>query len=230
MTCPLVFLPGMMCDSRLFEPQITNFSRNHFVCVAPVSGFDSMESIAAEILKVAPEQFILAGLSLGGIVAMEMVRQAPKRILKIALMDTNHKAELPEISAKRAPQIEGVNQGHLSQIMRDQIKPNYLQTGSKRTSISNLCMAMANDLGEQVFIEQSRALASRKDQTETLKKIKVPTLVLCGMHDRICPIKTHEEIASLVENATLEIIPDAGHLPTLENPEITNRVLQKWLL
>jgi len=89
---------------------------------------------------------------------------------------------------------------------------------------------MANDLGGKVFIEQSMALASRKDQTETLKKVKVPTLVLCGMHDRICPIKTHEEIASLVENATLEIIPDAGHLPTLENPEITNRILQKWLL
>ena len=230
MTYPLIFLPGMMCDSRLFEPQITNFSRDRLVCVAPVSGFDQIENIAAEILKVAPKEFILAGLSFGGIVAMEMVRQAPNRILKVALMDTNHKAELPEISAKRTPQIEGVKQGRLNQIMRDEIKPNYLQTGSKRTSILNLCMAMANDLGGKVFIEQSMALASRKDQTETLKKVKVPTLVLCGRHDRICPIKAHEEIASLVENATLEIIPDAGHLPTLENPEVTNRILQKWLL
>ena len=227
---PLVFLPGMMCDSRLFEPQITNFSRNRLVCVAPVSGFNSVENIAAEVLKVTPSKFILAGLSFGGIVAMEIVRQAPSRIIKVVFMDTNHKAESPEVSAKRTPQIESVKQGHLRRIMQDEIKPNYLVKGIKTAGILNLCMDMANDLGGQVFIEQSRALTSRRDQTETLMKVKVPALVLCGMHDRICPIKIHQEMASLLKNSTLAIVPNAGHLPTLENSEETNRILQKWLL
>lgn len=230
MSEPLVFLPGMMCDSRLFEPQIVEFSKERMVCVAPVTGFDSIKGIASEILEKTPPQFILAGLSLGGIIAMEMVRQAPSRITKLILMDTNYKAELPEVSAKREQQIIAVKEGRLKEVMRNEIKPNYLNEGSEKEFILNLCMAMADNLGEQAFIDQSKALSSRYDQTETLKKVKVPTLILCGLNDRLCPVKIHEEISFLVKNSTLHIIPNAGHLPTLENPKATNGILKEWLM
>ena len=140
MSEPLVFLPGMMCDSRLFEPQIVEFSKERMVCVAPVTGFDSIKGIASEILEKTPPQFILAGLSLGGIIAMEMVRQAPSRITKLILMDTNYIAELPEVSAKREQQIIAVKEGRLKEVMRNEIKPNYLNEGSEKEFILNLCM------------------------------------------------------------------------------------------
>ena len=230
MKYPLVFIPGMMCDSRLFQPQISEFSKQYLVCITPVSYSDSIEKISFEILRQLPQKFTLIGLSMGGILAMEIIKKVPERVVKIVLMDTNFKQETEEIKSRRLPQIKLVNEGLLVDVMCKQIQNNYLRTDRKNKKVFDLCLSMANDLGKEVFINQSKALATRKDYTPTLKNIKVPSLIICGEYDRLCPIKVHREMESLIDNSTLEIIPDAAHLPTLEQPAYLNKILTKWLL
>ena len=226
---PLVFLPGMMCDARLFAPQLAAFSHQRTVIVSPLVNHDSIELLAEEVLATAPEKFALLGLSMGGIVAMEVIRQAPKRILRLAMLDTNPLTELPEVSVNREPQIKAVGQGKLRSIMRDEMKPNYLSDGPDKATILDLCMAMAETLGTKVFVRQSRALQTRPDQQDNLTEVTVPTLVLCGRDDRLCPLERHILMRDLVPGAKLSIIENASHLPTLENSDDTNKAISQWL-
>ena len=197
--------------------------------MAPITVGETIEEIAQNVLAAAPERFALAGLSMGGIVAMELLRVAPDRITRIALMDTNCQPEMPTVAAAREPQIVGAKTGRLEEIMRDEVKPNYLAPGPGRTDVLNIVMEMALDLGPEVFIRQSRALQRRPDQQGTLRRARTPALILCGEHDALCPIRRHEFMAHLMPNARLEIIADAGHLPTLEQPEVTTDLLRRWL-
>jgi pimeloyl-ACP methyl ester carboxylesterase len=226
---PLLLIPGMMCDARLFDPQIEAFAGDRKVCVPVPGGHPTMEALAADVLRVAPPTFALAGLSMGGIVAMEVIRQAPERVNRLALMDTNPRAELPEVAARRAPQIDKVKSGGLRDVMRDEMKPNYLVPGPNKQAILDLCMDMAEGLGADVFVRQSFALRDRPDQQETLTRVTVPTLILCGRHDIPCPVERHELMHRLIPGSTLSIIEEAGHLPTLEQPTQTNSALARWL-
>lgn len=226
---PLVLLPGMMCDARLFAPQIAAFSGTRVVHCAPIGAHDSMAALAEEVLAHAPPRVALAGLSMGGIVAMEVLRQAPDRVAGLALLDTNPKAELEEVRARRGPQMEKVRDGGLAAVMRDEMKPNYLTDGPRRAEILDLCMEMALGLGPQVFLNQSKALANRPDQQDTLRGFTGPALVLCGRDDALCPVARHALMHDLIAGSTLRIIEDAGHLPTLEQPEETTAALAAWL-
>lgn len=226
---PLLLLPGMMCDARLFQPQIDALSGRIPLISAPIGNHDTMQALAEEILNYAPPLFAMAGLSMGGILAMEVLRQAPDRVDRIALIDTNPLAELPEVQARRAPQIEAAKNGELRRIMRDEMKPNYLADGPNMGAILDLCMAMATDLGADVFINQSLALRDRPDQCETLRRFERPTLVLCGREDKLCPIERHQMMHDLLPNSHLQVVDGAGHLPTLEQPEITTAALLRWL-
>ncbi|WP_300033957.1 alpha/beta fold hydrolase [uncultured Roseobacter sp.] len=226
---PLVFLPGMMCDARLFSPQIAAFSHDRAVMTIPLTGHDTMTELATSALAIAPPRFALAGLSMGGIVAMEMMRQAPRRISRLALLDTNPLADPPEKAELREAQVARAQNGALEQVMRDEMKPNYLSDGPRRAAILDLCMDMAGDLGPQVFADQSAAIQHRPDQSGTLKTVRVPALVLCGEDDRLCPVSRHELMHKLIPGSQLAVIPGAGHMPTLEQPEQTNRKLKKWL-
>jgi pimeloyl-ACP methyl ester carboxylesterase len=226
---PLVLLPGMMCDARMFGPQIAALSARHTLHLPPLTGAHSMHDLAARILHHAPPHFALAGLSMGGIVAMEMLRQAPDRIAKIALMDTNPLAEALEAQSRRAPQIARVMAGGLDAVMRDEMKPLYLHNTPQRTEILDLCMDMAHALGPDAFASQSRALATRPDQTQTLRAYTGPTLILMGEHDIPCPRARHDLMHALMPQSRLAIIPDAGHLPTLEQPARTTAELIRWL-
>ena len=226
---PLIFLPGMMCDARLFGPQIDVLSNQRPVMTFPLSGHDSVEALAADILLNAPPVFALAGLSMGGIVAMEILRRAPDRITRLALLDTSPLAETPELAASREPQMIKAKAGKLEEVMRDELKPSYLAPGPKRVEVLNLVLDMARELGPDVFIRQSRALQRRRDQQGTLRRCKVPTLVLCGEHDALCPVKRHQFIAELIPDASLTVIEDAGHLPTLERPGATTDALRDWI-
>ena len=225
---PLVLLPGMMCDARLWSAQIAAFSGDRVVHTAPMVHSEIFE-IAADILSNAPPIFALAGLSMGGVVAMEILRQAPERVERLALLDTNPLPELAEVAARREPQIEKVQQGKLDAVMRDEMKPNYLADGPNRPAILDLCMEMAQSLGPEVFIAQSRALQSRPSQIEILKASDIPTLILCGRDDRLCPVERHQLMHELMPHATFTIIENAGHLPTLEQPKETTAALARWL-
>ncbi len=226
---PLVLIPGMMCDARLFLPQILAFSGERAVHVANITGADTVEGMAEAVLEAAPERFALAGLSLGGIVAMEVIRRAPGRVSRIALMDTNAQAEPPPVAAGREPQIVAVMAGRLEEVMEEVMRPEYLAPGPHRMELIRMMCEMALDLGEGVFVRQSRALQRRPDQQKTLRTIRVPALVLCGEHDGLTPVRRHDFMAMLIPGATLRIIPDAGHLPTLEQPSATNAALREWL-
>jgi len=225
----ILFLPGMMCDARLFGPQFDALSGRYTIQAAPIGADETIGEIAAGVLAEAPPRFCLAGLSMGGIVAMEILRQAPERVVRLALMDTNPLAESAEMKAKRGPQIEAARSGRLRAVMREEMKPNYLFNGPDKQRILDLCMDMATDLGPGVFVRQSLALRERRDYGETLKQVTCPTLILCGRHDALCPVERHELMVDLIPGARLEIIEDAGHLPTLEQPEETNTALIRWL-
>ncbi|MEM6738996.1 MAG: alpha/beta fold hydrolase [Pseudomonadota bacterium] len=226
---PVVLLPGMMCDGRLFSHQFLALNRERAVMIAPLTGASTVGALAQQVLDQAPKRFALAGLSMGGIVAMEMMARAPDRISRFALMDTNPLAETPQVAAAREPHIVGAQSGRLEEIMREEMKPRYLAPGPGRVEVMNTVMEMARDLGPEIFVAQSRALQRRPDQQKVLRAVKVPTLVLCGVHDALCPVKRHEFMAELIPGAKLRLIEDAGHLPTLEQPERTTEALREWL-
>ena len=226
---PLVMLPGMMCDERLFAPQIDALCFEREVQVAAISSYSQIDELAADVIQHAPPKFALAGLSMGGIVAMEICAQAPTRVEKLALMDTNPKAELEEVKQQRELQIRDVISGNLRKVMRDEMKPNYLADTANKQDILNTCMEMALSLGADVFVKQSQALRDRHDQQETLRGLDIPVLVLCGSEDRLCSLEQHQLIHKLIPNSRLEVVMDAGHLPTLEQPEKTTEILKTWL-
>lgn len=229
MTLPIVFLPGMMCDARLFAPQIAVLSVGRSVTVAPITNHDTMQALADEVLAHAPPRFALAGLSMGGIVAMEVVRQAPDRVARLALLDTNPRAELPKVQAMREPQIAAAERGDMMQIMRDVMIPKYTADTPARPGINILAEEMAQALGPEVFVRQSRALRDRPDQCDTLRGYGGRALVLCGAEDQLCPLERHEAMHALLPNSSMTVVENAGHLPTLETPKAVNAALFAWL-
>ena len=227
---PLVMIPGMMCDERIFAPQIEELVSKRSVHVADISKHDNITDLAADVLSHAPPKFCLVGHSMGGIVAMEICAQDPKRIEKLVLIDTNPLAELEEVKLKREPQISDALSGKLVDVIRDEMKPNYLASSENQDIILNICMEMALSLGPKVFINQSRALQTRADQQSNIQSINIPVLIMCGSEDKLCTVERHEMMHNMISNSELKIINNAGHMPTLEQPSETTEVLKEWLM
>ena len=227
---PLILLPGMMCDERLFAPQIAAFSHRYAISV-PALTHDTIEGMARAVLAEAPEGPLnVAGLSMGGIVAMMMAALEPERIGRLALLDTNHLADAAGRYDIRNRQIEEVKAGKLRHVMCEEMLPHYLaEANAARTDLTDLMIAMAMDLGEDVFVAQSLALRDRPDQSPFLGRFKGPALVLHGTEDRLCPPERHRDLAALLSDAMLVAVPGAGHISTLENPEAVNAALVAWL-
>ena len=228
MKLPLVLIPGFMCDARLFAPQIYGLS-DYMVAVSQTTQHASISKIAAEVLASAPNKFALAGLSMGGIIAMEIVKQAPDRVLRLALMDTNPLAESKKVQLMRDRQIAKVRRGKLLEVMKDELKPRYLIQGQEAHKIKQLCIDMALALGEAVFISQSYALQTRVDQCATLANYHGKTLILHGVDDMLCPLERHQLMHRLLPHAKYLAVKNAGHLPTLEAPQVTTKALYGWL-
>lgn len=224
---PLLMLPGMMCDARMFAPQIAALSAGRSLMVPDLSGAESITALASKVLDEAPPRFALAGLSMGGIVAMEILAQQPERVAGMALMNTNPSAELPEVRAGRGPQIEAARQGQMLALMEERMFPLY--SVGDNASISNVARDMANSLGPEVFIRQSLALRDREDRCDVLQQSQLPTLIIGGHSDQLCPPERHELMASLMPHAKLVMLAETAHLSTLERPVETSAALNEWL-
>ncbi len=227
---PVVMIPGMMCDERIFAHQIEELGTDTEVYIADISKYSSIQELASDVLKNSPPNFFLVGHSMGGIVAMEMCSQEPDRIKKLVIMDSNPKSELEETKLKREPQIRNVISGNLAQVMKEEMKPNYLADSYKQKDILNTCMEMALTLGPEVFVRQSRALQGRDDQQSTLEDLDIPVLIMCGSEDKLCSLEKHELMHNIINDSKLEVVMGAGHMPTLEQPQKTTEVIKSWLM
>ncbi|MEJ2036243.1 MAG: alpha/beta hydrolase [Maritimibacter sp.] len=229
MSEPILLVPGMMSDARVFGPQLDALSRDYAIQVAQVTKGASIREMAAEIVYHAPPRFALAGHSMGGIVAMEILRRVPERITRIALMSTTPLAETPQQAAWREPQIVKAQSGNLAGAMAEAMSPETLAPGAGRQRALEVVNKMAADIGPEVFIRQSRALQRRGDAQKVLRMLRAPAMVLCGAQDTLTPVKRHSFMAELIPYAELVVLDDAGHLPTLETPEKVTMALQAWM-
>ncbi len=229
MTEPLLLLPGMMSDARVFLPQIVALSRDRAVQVADMTKGGTVEAIAEAVLDSAPPRFALAGHGMGGAVAMEVLRRAPDRVARLALLNTNAQAETPLVAAAREEQIVKASAGRLEDAVRDGVQSTDLAPGPRNAGVLGLLLDMARAIGAEVYIRQCRVMQRRPDQQKTLRMLRIPTLVLCGAHDRITPLRRHEFIATLIPNARLEVLAESGHFPMLEQPDEVTRHLRDWL-
>ena len=226
----VLLLPGMMCDARLWAAQAQALGNEHRVHLGSLCEDLSVEAMAARQLAAMPPRFSLAGLSMGAIVAFAMWRLAPQRVTRLALLDTNFRADTPERMRLREEQVHQVRQGHLRHVLRDELKPHYLaECHRDNTALLDEVVDMGMQLGADVFVRQSIALRDRPDSSAILTTIDCPTLVLCGDEDRLCPVELHREMAGRSAGADLRIIPRCGHLATMEQPDAVTAALLEWL-
>ena len=226
---PVVLVPGLTCSARLYAEQIPALWRFGPVTVADHTRDDSMAGIARRILAAAPPRFALAGLSMGGYIAFEIIRQAPQRVVRLALLDTGARAEAPEQTERRKVVIALAKSGRYIEVP-DVAFPNYVHrnrlndAGLKRT-----VRMMAEETGVDAFLRQQQAIMSRPDSRPGLGSIKCPTLVLVGDGDEATPPELAREIAGAIAGARLVMIADCGHLSTLEQPEKVTAALVDWM-
>ncbi len=226
---PLVLLPGLVCDARLYGPQIADLSRDHAVMVAPVSEGERIEEIASNVLDVLPKRCALAGWGLGGIVAMEVIRRAPDRVTRLCLMSTTPLPETPQQAAERDPRIIRVRAGKYAQVIREEYHSDLLMPGPWRAEILALVEDMALGQGPDCFVRQSRALQRRRDQQANLRRINAPVLILSGAEDVRAPVKRQSFMAELIPGAELTVLEGVAHFPTLEAPEQVCDALRAWM-
>ena len=227
---PLVLVPGLLCDALLWQPQIAGLGKGAECWVADHTRSDTMAQVAADILAACPfKTFSLAGLSMGGYAALEMMRQAPERITRIALLDTAATADSAEATERRNAFIAIAKRGRFmgvtDTLMPQLIHPDQLDN----VALTSIIKTMARNIGKAAFIRQEQAIMSRADSRPLLPKINCPALVLCGKQDALTPPARHEEMAAAMPGATLEIVEHCGHLSTLEQPGAVNAALQQWL-
>jgi pimeloyl-ACP methyl ester carboxylesterase len=226
---PLVLVPGLLCSARLYVPQITALWPFGQVAIADHRRDDDIGAVAARILAEAPPRFALVGLSMGGYIAFAMLRQAPERIVKLALLDTSARPDTPEQTAARHAFISMAQQGGLSEIVETLI-PRLLHPGRHDDEpLKRVVREMAADTGSEAFVRQEKAIMSRPDSRPLLASIRSPTLVLVGDVDELTPPEHAKEIARGISGARLVIVPNCGHLSTIERPEAVNAALGQWL-
>lgn len=226
---PLVLIPGMMSDARVFAPQLAAFSGFMPVMVAPPVGGDTVEEIAAQMAPQLPMRFALVGLGLGGMVAMELLRRHSDRISRLCLMSASAQPETPAESSEREPHIIGARTGRLEEAVRSIVQPDLLAPFSTRMDLAQSLIDMGLDMGGEMFVAQSRAMQRSVDMQSALRRCHGPSLVLRGEYDRVVPSKHQSFVAALLPKGKLIEVPRAAHYPGLENAQLVNQVLAEWL-
>jgi pimeloyl-ACP methyl ester carboxylesterase len=226
---PLVLIPGLLCSPALWAPQVAALSAIADIRIGDHTQHESMAGIAASILAQAPDRFALAGLSMGGYIAFEIMRQAPERVTKLALLDTLAVADTPERRAGRHDLIALAEKHGLERVM-EKLIPLFIHTDRlSDAALVAVVQGMARDTGVAAFKRQQMAIISRPDSRPTLATIRCPTLLLVGRDDVLTPVVAHEEMAAAIPGSRLTIIENCGHLSTLEQPAAVNAALLTWL-
>ncbi len=227
---PLVLLPGLLCSESLWRHQIAGLADIADCTVADLTGHETMAAMAAHVLDGAPPAFALAGLSMGGYLAQEIMRLAPQRVTRLAILDSSARSDSTAQAERRRGLIELARSGRFrdvtSRLLPLFIHPDRLGD----VALTDTIMGMAESVGREAFLRQQSAIMSRPDGRDDLSRIACPTLVLCGRQDELTPLELHEEMAAAIPDARLVVIEDCGHLPTLERPDEVNAAMRAWLL
>ena len=226
---PLLLLPGLLCDEALWQFQIKALKGVAECHVADLTQFESIAALARGALAKAPAKFALAGLSMGGYVAFEILRQAPERVTRLCLLDTSARPDTPEqiekrqafVSMSRAGQFKGVTPRLLPLL----IHSSHL----KDDKLTDIIFGMAGRVGREGFIRQQIAIMDRADSRPLLPSIKIPVQLICGREDQITPVDVMREIADGIPGSKFDVLQDCGHLSSLEQPEKVNGVIIRWL-
>ncbi len=225
----LLLLPGLANDARLWQPQARALGDLARVTVADLTGAESIAALAAAALAQAPApRFALAGLSMGGYVALEIMRQAPERVIALALLDTSARPDSTESIENRTRLMQRAEHHYpavISELLHKLVHPAQLADAA----LMALITAMALGVGKEVFVRQQRAILGRIDSRPFLAAITCPTLVLCGREDVITPLPMHEEMHAAIAGSICVRVNDCGHLSTLSQPESVNKALLAWL-
>jgi pimeloyl-ACP methyl ester carboxylesterase len=219
----------MLCDAALWRHQIESLSDVADCTVADLTQDNSMAAMAARTLEAAPERFALAGLSMGGYVAQEIMRQAPQRVERLALLDTAATIDDPIQFERRKALIRQLSVGKFRGVTRRLlpllIHPDHLDD----EELISVIKKSAEDMGPEAYVRQQSAILTRPDGRGDLGAIRCPTLILCGRQDELIPLALHREMVEAIPGATLVVIEDSGHLPPLEQPEAVSAAMRDWL-
>ncbi len=225
----VVFIPGLMADARLFLPQIVQIGASRPVQILILHQGETVEQMSEAALASLPPRFALVGHGLGGDVALDLIRRIPDRVTKVVLMATDPLAEAPQAAAARESRIVAARSGRLVEAMLEEIPPQAIAPSDWHGDIMALIQDMAVNLGEGVFVRQTRALQRRPDQQKTLRKVKLHALVLAGEHDPIVPMRRQEFTANLMPFGKMQVIDGAGHFASLERPEAVTDAIATFL-
>jgi pimeloyl-ACP methyl ester carboxylesterase len=226
---PLVLVPGLTCTARLYTPQVEALWLYGPVTVADHRRDADIAAVARRILDAAPPRFALGALSYGGYIAFEMMRQAAGRIVKLALLDTSARPDTPEQTAGRQKQIAAVEAGGYGDIADFAIARYLHRERQNDTTMTTIVRQMVAETGAEAFVRGLRAIAARPDSRPLLASIRCPTLVLVGDGDLATPPELAKEIAAGIAGSRLVIVPNCGHLSTIERPAAVNAALGAWL-
>jgi pimeloyl-ACP methyl ester carboxylesterase len=228
-TMPILLVPGLVSSPRIFAPVVPALWRLGPVTVANHIRDDSIGAIARRILAEGPPRFALAGHSMGGYIAFEIMRQAPDRVAKLALINTQARADTPEASERRRGMMARARSGQYRAVL-DELFPGFVHPSRRDdASLRQLVYNMADDVGVEGFVRQQTAMIGRPDSRPALAWIKCPTLVLTGDEDNTIPNSLSKEMADGIHGAKLVILPNCGHLPQPEQPEAAAAALVEWL-
>lgn len=226
---PVVLLPGLLLTERLWLAQRTHLS-DIAECIVPDLSRDStVAAMAARVLDDAPPRFALAGLSMGGYVALEMMRQAPERIGRLALLNTSARPDSDEQLRRRRGLIELSEKGRFKGVT-PRLLPLLIHADRQDDEgLTGPIFAMAEAVGRAGFVRQQKAIMGRVDSRPHLGAIACPTLIVCGRDDALTPVEVHQEMAMAIAGAELLVIDSCGHLPPMERPDAVNGALRAWL-
>ncbi|MBR0684498.1 alpha/beta hydrolase [Bradyrhizobium manausense] len=228
-TTPIVLVPGLASSVRIYAPVIPALWRFGPVMVANHIRDDSMAAIAARVLSEAPPRFALAGHSMGGYIALEIMRQAPERVAKLALINTQARPDSPEATARRLGLMERAKRGELRAVREESFPELVHPSRRDDADLLKLVHAQDEDVGVEGYLRQQTAIIARVDSRPTLATIRCPTLVLTGDQDNTIPNAFSKEMAEGITGAKLVVLSNCGHLPQPEQPEATTRALVEWL-